>query len=87
MLRDLNLPQSITEHTDQVFFFFPEFSDVKFCVTTVIPIGTSQWHICMYIWGLRAHQHLRSLVPIMNDDNAGQMIFGDLGGLKHPDIC
>ena len=26
----------------------------------------------------------------MNDDddeNDGQMIFGDLGGLKHPDIC
>ena len=23
----------------------------------------------------------------MNDDNDGQMIFGDLGGLKLPDIC
>ena len=22
-----------------------------------------------------------------DDDNDGQMIFGDLGGLKHPDIC
>ena len=32
-------------------------------------------------------QHLRSLAPIMNDDNDGQMIFGDLGGLKLPDIC
>ena len=31
------------------------------------------------------HQHLRSLVPVMND-NGGQMIFGDLGGLKLPDI-
>ena len=27
-------------------------------------------------------------MPIMNDDdNDGQMIFGDLGGLKIPDIC
>ena len=23
----------------------------------------------------------------MNDDNDGQMMFGDLGGLKFPDIC
>ena len=42
----------------------------------------------MYIWGLTARQHLRSLAPVMNDDdNDGQMIFGDLGGLKLPDIC
>ena len=35
-----------------------------------------------------AHQHLRSLVPIMNDDDDdGQMIFGDLVVLKLPDIC
>ena len=36
------------------------------------------------------HQHLRSLAPVMNDDDDdddGQMIFGDLGGLKLPDIC
>ena len=24
---------------------------------------------------------------MMSDDNDGQMIFGDLGGLKLPDIC
>ena len=24
---------------------------------------------------------------MMDDDNDGQMIFGDLGGLKFPDIC
>ena len=29
---------------------------------------------------------MRSLTPVMND-NDGQMIFGDLGGLKLPDIC
>ena len=34
------------------------------------------------------HQYLRSLAPVMNDDdNDDQMIFGDLGGLKLPDIC
>ena len=28
------------------------------------------------------------MVPVMSDDdNDGQMIFGDLGGLKRPDIC
>ena len=33
-------------------------------------------------------QHLRLLAPVMSDDdNDGQMIFGDLGGLKLPDIC
>ena len=32
------------------------------------------------------HQHLRSLAPVMND-NGGQMMLGDLGGLKLPDIC
>ena len=39
--------------------------------------------------GFRARQHLRSLAPVMNDedDNDGQMILGDLGGLKLPDIC
>ena len=44
--------------------------------------------VCMYIWGFRACQHPRSLVPVMNydDDNDGQMIFGDLGGLNLPDI-
>ena len=40
-----------------------------------------------YIWGFRARQHLRSLAPVMNDDNDGQMIFGELVGLKLPDIC
>ena len=25
-------------------------------------------HLCTYIWGFRARQHLRSLVPVMNDD-------------------
>ena len=45
-------------------------------------------YVCMYIWGFRARQHLRSLAPVMNDDdNDGQMIFGDLGDLKLPDIC
>ena len=47
------------------------------------------FNVCMYIWGFRARQHLRSLSPVMNDenDNDVQMIFGDLGGLKLPDIC
>ena len=40
----------------------------------------------MYISGFRTCQHLRSLAPVMNDDD-GQMIFGDLVGLKLPDIC
>ena len=45
-------------------------------------------YVCMYIWCFRARQHLRSLAPVMNaDDNDGQMIFGDVGGLKLPDIC
>ena len=43
-------------------------------------------YVCMYIWGLRARQHLRSLAPVMNDYD-GQMIFGDLVGLKRPHIC
>ena len=44
--------------------------------------------VCMYIYGFRVHQHLRSLVPVMiDDDNDGQMIFEDLGGLKLPNIC
>ena len=42
---------------------------------------------CMYISGFRAHQHLRSLAPVMNDDDNGQMIFGDRGVLELPDIC
>ena len=41
----------------------------------------------LYIWGFRACQHLRSLASVMNDDNDGQMIFVDLGGLKLPNIC
>ena len=40
----------------------------------------------MYILG-RASQHLRSLAPeMMMEDYDGQMIFGDLVGLKLPDI-
>ena len=34
--------------------------------------------------------HKHSIIPtrrIWNDDNGGQMIFGDLVGLKFPDIC
>ena len=45
------------------------------------------WTRCMYISGFRACLHLRSLAPLMNDDNDGQMIFGDLAGLKLSDIC
>ena len=33
------------------------------------------------------HQHLRSLARVMNDENDGQMICWDRGGLKLPDIC
>ena len=41
----------------------------------------------MYVYlGLRARQNLRSLAPVMMDDYDGQMIFGDLVGLKFPDI-
>ena len=46
---------------------------------------------------LRQHKHERQYTPsthsvtrtgrIWNDDDDGQMIFGDLGGLKFPDIC
>ena len=45
----------------------------------------------------RQHKHERQYTPsshsviptrrIWNDDDDGQMIFGDLGGLKFPDIC
>ena len=45
----------------------------------------------------RQHKHERQYTPnthsviptrrIWNDDYGGQMIFGDLGGLKFPDIC
>ena len=41
-------------------------------------------YVRMYIWGFRARQHLRPLEPVMNDNNDGQMIFGNLGGLKLP---
>ena len=41
----------------------------------------------MYISSFRARQHLRSLAPVMSDDNDGQMIFGDRRALKLPDIC
>ena len=45
--------------------------------------------------GLWARQHLRSLASVMkdddddddDDDSDGQIIFGDLGRLKLPDIC
>ena len=39
--------------------------------------------------GFMAHQHLRSLAPVMNsiDDYDGQMLFGDLVGVKLPDFC
>ena len=43
----------------------------------------------MYIGGFRARQLLRSLAPVIKmimDDDDGQMIFGDLMGLKRPDI-
>ena len=44
--------------------------------------------VCTYSWGLRTCQHLRSLAPVMSDDDYdGQMIFGDLVRLKLPDIC
>ena len=43
-------------------------------------------HFCMYIEGFRARQHLGSLAPVIDDDD-GQMIFGDLRGLKLLDIC
>ena len=39
--------------------------------------------------GLRARQHLKVIgarKEMMMDDYDGQMIFGDLGGLKLPDI-
>ena len=45
----------------------------------------------------RQHKHVRRYTPstdpfiatkpIWNDDYGGQMIFGDLVGLKFPDIC
>ena len=40
----------------------------------------------MYIWGIRARQHLRSLVPVMNE--YGWLWWpNDIRGLKLPDIC
>ena len=43
----------------------------------------------IYIWGSRVRQHLRSLVPIMNEYwwLWCQMIFRNLVGLKLPDVC
>ena len=41
---------------------------------------------CMYIWGFRTRQHLRSVAPIMSDYD-DQMIFGEVGGLMLPNIC
>ena len=45
----------------------------------------------------RQHKHERQYTPsthsviptrrMWNDDDDGQMMFGDLGGLKFPDIC
>ena len=58
------------------------FSTTKFIKSRVDCIIINPWElarICMYIWGFRARQHLRSLAPVMND---GQMIFGDLWGPK-----
>ena len=47
---------------------------------TINLLSPSCAHVCMYIWGFRARKHLRSLAPVMNDDdNDGQMIFGDIG--------
>ena len=46
--------------------------------------------LCMYSSGFRARQQRRSLAPVwmmIIDVNDGQMIFGDLRGLKLPDIC
>ena len=40
-------------------------------------------------WIMR-EKDTHSIIPtrrIWNDDNGGQMIFGDLEGLKFPDIC
>ena len=34
-----------------------------------------------------ASREIRGSLMISDDDNVGQMIFGDLGGLKLPDIC
>ena len=49
----------------------------------------SELYVCMYIWGFRAHQYLRSLAPIMND--YGWLWWPDdirgPWGLKLPDIC
>ena len=43
--------------------------------------------VCI-LGGFRVCQHLRSLAPVMNDDDYdGQTIFEDLGGLKLLDIC
>ena len=46
--------------------------------------------IVPYVYlGLRARQRLRSVAPVMKmmmDDYDGQIIFGDLVGLKLPDI-
>ena len=52
-----------------------------FCCFTYITSWAAHGKVCMYIWGFKACQHLRSLAPVMND-NDGQMIFGDLGTQK-----
>ena len=60
--------------------------------------GLPGWVICsMPGPSPRQHKHERQYTPsthsviptrrIWNDDGDGQMIFGDLGGLKFPDIC
>ena len=59
--------------------------------------GLPGWVISPMPWPPpRYHKHERQYTPsthsiptrwIWNDDYDGQMIFGDLGGLKFPDIC
>ena len=60
--------------------------------------GLHGWVIGAMPWPPpRQHKHERQYTPsthsaiptrrIWNDDYDGQMIFGDLGGLKFPDIC
>ena len=60
--------------------------------------GLPRWMISPMPWpSPRQHKHERQYTPstpsviptrrIWNDDDDGQMIFGDLGRLKFPDIC
>ena len=51
------------------------------------PTSINNLYIKFVYLGLRACQHLRSLAPVMNDDNDGQIIFGDFVDLKLSDIC